>query len=227
MPWANAGQGVDVSVSSSPDANLESPPSPAVAETNNTANTAPANRTNVALASTVPPVPAVSASIDKNVSTAIVSSAAVNAAENAPEVVASGTGVIPDANGVTNAAVGKMAMTPQQMESAMVIKPGSAALVTSLVQGGANVQSAMPPNIFTGKPGAEDLAAFVDNTSAQVVAKAESLQQAQASLTAAGVITGKEAPGDIAGLVNAASEVGVQTTIDFVKNSTATNFGRG
>jgi len=227
MPWANAGQGVDVSVSSSPDANLESPPPPAVAETNNTASTAPANRTNAALTSTVPPAPAVSASIDKNVSTAIISSAAVNAAANAPEVVATGTGVIPDASGVTNAAVGKMAMTPQQMESAMIIKPGSAALVTSLVQGGANVASAMPPNIFTGKPGAEDLSTFIDNTGAQVVAKAENLQQAQTALTTAGIITGKEAPGDIAGLVNAASEVGVQTTIDFVKNSNATNFGRG
>ena len=227
MPWANAGQGVDVSVSSSPDANLESPPSPAVAETNNTASTAPANRTNAALTSTVPPAPAVSASIDKNVSTAMISSAAVNAAAKAPEVVATGTGVIPDANGDINAAVGKMAMTPQQMEAAMVIKPGSAALVTSLVQGGANVETAMPPSMFTGKPGAEDLTTFVNNTGAQVVAKAESLQQAQASLTAAGVITGKEAPGDIAGLVNAASEVGVQTTIDFVKNSNTTNFGRG
>jgi len=227
MPWANAGQGVDVSVSSSPDANLESPPAPAVSETNNAASTAPANRTNVALTSTVPPAPAVSASIDKNVSTAMISSAAVNAAANAPEVVATGTGVIQDANGDINAAVGKMAMTPQQMEAAMVIKPGSAALVTSLVQGGANVETAMPSSMFTGKPGAEDLPAFVNNTGAQVVAKAESLQQAQASLTAAGVITGKEAPGDIAGLVNAASEVGVQTTIDFVKKSSTTDFGRG
>ena len=218
MPWANAGQGVDVSVSSSPADSLPAQESPAL-ETANQTTATPAATTNAALASTVPPVPAVSESLDTNVSSAMVSASAAAAAETAPEVVASGTGVIPDASGVTNAAVGKMAMTPQQMEAAMVIKPGSAALTTSLVQGGANVATAMPASMFTGKPGAENLDAFVQNTGAQVVAKAATLQQAQTALTTAGVITGKEAPGAIAGVVNAAATVGVAPTIDFVKNA--------
>jgi hypothetical protein len=219
MPWANAGQGVDVSVSSSPSDSLPATESPAVETANNTTAAAPETPTNAALASTVPPVPAVSESIDSGVSSAMVSASAVEASATAPEVVASGTGVVTDAAGVTNAAVGKLAMTPQQMEAAMVIKPGAAALATSLVQGGANVATAMPSNMFTGKPGAENLNAFVQNTGAQVVAKAATLQQAQSALTSAGVITGKEAPGAIAGLVNSAATVGVAPTLDFVKNA--------
>ena len=219
MPWANAGQGVDVSVSSSPEASLPATESPAVETANNTTAAAPETPTNAAVASTVPPTPAVSESIDSGVSSALVSASAVEASATVPEVVASGTGVVTDAAGVTNAAVGKLAMTPQQMEAAMVIKPGAAALATSLVQGGANVATAMPSNMFTGKPGAENLDAFVQNTGAQVVAKAATLQQAQSALTSAGVITGKEAPGAIAGLVNSAATVGVAPTLDFVKNA--------
>jgi hypothetical protein len=219
MPWANAGQGVDVSVTSSPADSLPAQESSAVETANQTTATKPEVTTNSALTSTVPPVPAVSESLDTNVSSAMVSAAAVAASEVAPEVVASGTGVVADATGEVNAAVGKMAMTPQQMEAAMVIKPGSAALATSLVQGGANVATAMPASIFTGKPGAENLDAFVENTGAQVVAKAATLQQAQTALTTAGVITGKEAPGAIAGLVNAAATVGVAPTVDFIKNA--------
>ena len=226
MPWDKAGLGVNLKISSNASDNLPPDPPPAVAATNQATSPAAATTTNSALTSTVPPAPTVSESIDKNVATAIISASALSASNNAPEVVASGTGVIPDATGELNAAVGKMAMTPQQMETAMIIKPGSAALVTSLVQGGASVESAMPPNIFTGKPGAEDLSTFIDNTGAQVVAKAENLQQAQTALTTAGVITGKEAPNDIAGIVNAAAEVGVAPTIDYVKNS-STQFGRG
>lgn len=219
MPWANAGQGVDVSVSSSPADSLPAQESPALENVNQTTASNPEVTTNIALTSTVPPVPAVSESLDTNVSSAMVSAAAVSASEAAPEVVASGTGVIADAAGETNAAVGKMAMTPQQMEAAMVIKPGSAALATSLVQGGANVATAMPDSMFTGKPGAENLNAFVQNTGAQVVAKAATLQQAQTALTTAGVITGKEAPGAIAGIVNAAATVGVAPTVDFIKTA--------
>lgn len=219
MPWANAGQGVDVSVSSAPADSLPAQESPALENANQATAVAPTTATNTALASTVPPVPAVSESLDTNVSSAMVSSAAVDASVAAPEVVANGTGVVADATGETNAAVGKMAMTPQQMEAAMVIKPGSAALATSLVQGGANVATAMPASMFTGKPGAENLDAFVQNTGAQVVAKAATLQQAQTALTTAGVITGKEAPGAIAGVVNAAATVGVAPTVDFVKTA--------
>ena len=219
MPWANAGQGVDVSVSSSPADNLPAQESPALENANQATAVAPITSTNAALASTVPPVPAVSESLDTSVSTAMVSAAAVDASAAAPEVVANGTGVVEDATGETNAAVGKMAMTPQQMEAAMVIKPGSAALATSLVQGGANVATAMPASMFTGKPGAENLETFVQNTGAQVVAKAATLQQAQTALTTAGVITGKEAPGSIAGVVNAAATVGVAPTVDFIKNA--------
>jgi phage-related protein len=98
------------------------------------------------------------------------------------------------------------------------LKPGSAALVNSLVQGGANVTSAMTNNLFTGKPGAETLSALVQNTGAQVQAQVELFQKSQTALTTSGVMTGKEAPAAIAGLVMAGSQVGIKATLDTVKN---------
>jgi len=219
-PWAAANQGVDVKITTSASAALPTAPSTAVASTNNTTASTPPNPVTPAVASTAPSsTPATSAALDKGVTASMVSGVAAGAAANAASVVSSGTGIVNDAKGSLNAAVGSLAMTPQQMEAAGVLKPGASALVTSLVQSGSNVQSAMTTNLFTGAPGAENLSAFVNNTGAQVNAQVANFQKAQSGLTQAGVITGNEAPTAIAGLVTAASQVGLKETTDFVKNS--------
>ena len=149
----------------------------------------------------------------------MVSTVATGAANIAPNVVSTGAGVFETANGTLTAGVGALAQTPKQLEAAGILKPGASKLVDSLVQGGANVKSAMTNNLFTGKAGAENLTSISQNTTSQVKAQVENFQQAQTGLMQAGIITGKEAPTQIAGLVVAGATAGLDKTIDFVKNS--------
>jgi hypothetical protein len=76
--------------------------------------------------------------------------------------------------------------------------------------------------LFTGVPGAETLTNLVNNSSAQVTAQVANFQIAQTQLTKAGVITGNEASGQIAGLVTATATVGLASTVDFLKTSAST-----
>jgi hypothetical protein len=218
-PWANAGQGVDVKVSTSASAALPAAPSNATKAANKAA--APAKAKNPASSSTLSTVPASKAASDSLTpasTSSLVGAAASEAAGSAKEAVTTGTSVVTDAAGQVNAAVGQLAMTPQQMEAA-VLKPGAASLVTGLVQNGANVESAMTNNLFTGAAGAENLAAFTNNLTAQVDAKVTNIQQAQTGLTNIGAMTGAESSGSVAGMISAASQVGVGETADFIKNS--------
>jgi len=218
-PWANANQGVDVKVSNNASDELPSAPSAAVSSANNSASSAPENVTNPALSSTVPATAPTSASLTNSVTSSMVSTVASQAANVAPNVVATGAGVFAGAKGTLEAGVGSTALSPKQLETAKIIKPGASTLVNSLVQGGANIKSAMTNNLFTGTPGAENLNAISQNTTAQVKAQVDNFQVAQTGLTKAGIITGKEAPTQIAGLVVAGATAGLPATIDFVKNS--------
>lgn len=220
-PWASANQGVDVKVTSSASATLPTPPSPTIQAANSAVADAPNTPVSSSIAATVPPVTPISQSLDKNVTATMIASTSGAAAVKTPDVVTTGSGVITDKTGNLNAAVGSFAMTPQQMETAGVIKPGAAALVTGLVQNGSNVPAAMTNNLFTGVPGAQNLGAFKQNISSQVDAQIQNFQQAQTGLTKAGAITGNETPQSIAGVVNAASQVGVPATATFIQNSTS------
>lgn len=113
--------------------------------------------------------------------------------------------------------VGQYSMTPQQMEAAGIIKPGTAPLVQSLVNKGTTLANAMPSTIFTGKQGAQNLNAFVQNPQAQASAVQTNLQNSTAALKQAGVITGKESGTQVAGLVKSAATVGLSATVDAVK----------
>ena len=221
-PWSSAGQGVNVKVTNNASSELPAAPSAPVAEANKSTNTAPSNPTSSALAATVPVTNPISSALDKNVTGSMVSSVAADAAKTAASVVSTGAGSITDAAGKVTAAVGKLAQTPQQLETAGILKPGSGALVNSLVQGGSTVEKAMTSNLFTGAPGAENLVALTKNVSTQVEAQVTNFQKSQAALQQSGVITGNESAVSIAGLVTAGSQVGVKETVDFVKNVTGT-----
>ena len=218
-PWANANQGVDVKVSNNSSDALPDKPSGAVESANNSAASAPDNVTNPAVSSTVPATSPTSSSLTNSVTSSMVSTVATSAANIAPNVVSTGAGVFENAKGTLEAGVGALAQTPKQLEAAGILKPGASTLVNSLVQGGANIKSAMTDNLFTGKAGAENLTTISQNTTSQVKAQVENFQQAQTGLMKAGIITGKEAPTQIAGLVVAGATAGLDKTIDFVKNS--------
>jgi len=216
-PWASANQGVDVKVNNNASAALPSAPSPAVAAANASAG-APTTPVSVAVASTVPPSSAISAALDKNTTGTMVGQISTLAATGpAAAAVKLGAGVVETAQGAV-AVVGAMAQSPAQMEAGGVIKPGSAALVNNLIQGGKTIQQALTPNLFTGKV-AENLTSYVNNPVAQVVTQVATFTQAQSALTSTGLITGKESGASIAGLVMSAATAGVQNTVNLVSNA--------
>jgi hypothetical protein len=226
-PWSNANQGVDVKVDNNASANFPSAPAPAVAATNASVPGTPTTPVAPSVASTVPVTGAISKAIDKNTTTAMVGQVATMAQTGpAAAAVKAGAGIVQTASGAV-AAVGKMAQTPQQMEAAGVLKPGSAALINSLVSSGKTIEQAMTPNLFTGKPGAENVAKYINNPTAQVQTQVTNFQQAQTQLTQAGVITGNEASGQIAGLVTATASVGLANTVNYVKTASNAVSGTG
>jgi len=179
----------------------------------------PNNPVTPATLSTVPAAGTVSTSLNPGVTAGLIGSSASQAAATAQSVVGTGTGVIIDAKGTVNAAIGVLAQTPQQLEAAGILKPGAGALVTGLIQRGVNVQSAMTNNLFTGMPGAHNLTTLLNNVKAQASAQVVNFQQAQSAMMMTGAITGKEQPGLIAGIINAAAQVGPQATAAFLQNS--------
>lgn len=225
-PWANAGQGVDVKSKLSASEALPAAPSSAVAAVNAAAaSTVPGNPVTVAGAATMPPVNAVSGAIDKNTTAAMVGAVAKNAALGpAAAAVQAGSGVVATAQGAV-ASIGSLGLNPNQLQSGGVLKPGAATLVNGLIQQGSNVATAMTNNLFTGKPGAENLGSLIQNTTAQVATQVANLQQSQTALTNAGLMTGKEAPGAIAGMVMSGATAGVSATVNAIKNVAGTAAG--
>ena len=217
-PWASAGQGVDVKVTLNASAALPAAPAPAVAATNGAAASTP-NPVKASVAATVPPVAAVSSALDKNVTAAITAAVSTNAATGlGAAAVSLGAGIVQTTAGAV-ASVGTLALSPAQLCSAGILKPGASTLIDSLAQSGKSINQILTPNLFTGAPGAENLAALVKNPTSQAAALVTNLQQSQAALTTAGVMTGKESGNQVAGIVMAGATVGVPATVDFIQNS--------
>lgn len=183
----------------------------------------PPNPVSPATLSTVPGVGTVSNSINPGVSASMIGAAASQAAGTYLLATKLGSSVITDQVGKINAGIGILGKTPQQMEAAGILKPGAAALITGLVQRGKSVKSAMTNNLFTGKPGAENLKSFVNNVPAQAACQIVNLQQAQTAMMMTGAISGKEQPGLIAGIVNSATQVGVKATSAFLQSTVNVN----
>ena len=222
-PWVNACQGVDVQTSNNASSELPPAPPATVAAANTTAAASPVAAPAAAVVATAPPSSAVSGAIDKNVTGAVVAAAATNAATG-PAALATkvGSAVVNTVAGPI-AAVGSLAQTATQMASGGTLKPGADALVNTLVAGGANVAAAMTQNLFTGQSGAASLQQFISNPTAQVNNFVNNLQQAQAVMTQAGAITGKEAPQAIAGVVMAGATAGVGNVLNVLSSSTISN----
>jgi hypothetical protein len=217
-PWNSANQGVDVKVDNSASANFPSAPSPAVATTNEQVPSTPDTPVTASAAATVPVTEGISKALPTLPTTAMVSAVATQAGSGITAAAVNlGAGVV---DGV--AVVGKTALTPQALQNAGIIKQGAAALVDSLTSSGKTVEQALTNNLFTGVPGAETLTNLVNNSTAQVKAQVANFQIAQTQLTKAGVITGNESSGQIAGLVTATATVGLASTVDFLKTSAST-----
>ena len=217
-PWANAGQGVDVKVDLTSGGNLPSAPAPAIENTNAQAQTATIPPLSVPQASTVPATEPVSESLDVNSTGGVLGAMAQDAGTGAGSLaVQTGSAVVSE-NGSQVAKIGTFAQSPLQMEQAGVIKPGSAVVVNRLVATGMPIDRAMSSNMFTGKAGAENINSYIKNPAAQARTQVANMQRAQSSLTRAGVITGKESPTQLAGLVLSTVKTGLAATSSVIKS---------
>jgi len=216
-PWANAGQGVDVKVDLSAEGNLPSPPAAGVADANQAGLNSVTNAVSVSTAATMPVTSPVSAAMDKNVTSATLGAIANDVATGPlAAAVQQGAGIAQTAAGKV-AVVGSFGETVKNLETSGFVKPGASTLVDSLVASGANVQSALSSNLFTGKPGGENLVRLANNTAAQAISQVANLSAAQKQLQSLGTLSGKEAPQQIAGIVMSGAKLGIDSTISAVK----------
>lgn len=220
-PWANANQGVDVKVSGDAADNLPNPTtSEAAAAATSSAGSAPELAVTPAAIATVPIPSAVGGNIDVNATAAAISqTAATMATGAAAAAVQAGAGIVESATGSLTAAVGSLAMSPTQLASAGIIKPGAENLINSAIASGKSIAEAIPKQLFTGKDGINDLTSFVKNTTAQVGAQVTLMQQGMTGLISSGVISGSESSTAITGLVSAAATAGTSAVTDFAKNA--------
>ena len=165
-----------------------------------------------------PNTPPVSDSIDKTATSALLGTMQQTVATDPNLALAASTGstVVNDENGVPQLVIGQYGQTPDQLESAGILKPGSSQLVNSAIASGIDVDTAMPPNLFTGEQGITSLDSYINNPAAQASVSVTSLQQSQTQLTNAGVITGQEDPSQISGVVLSGATVGVPETLDAI-----------
>lgn len=223
MPWANAGQGVDVKTNLNASQNLPTSPAPKIQGVNNSASTATDTPTvSVSTSATVPPINAVSQALNKGTTSAVIGAMAVQAQTgSSASAIQAGAGLVKDISGqVTGIAAGTLGLNAKQLEASNLIKPGSSALVNSLVQRGSSIQQALPSNLFTGNSGVTSLNGLVQNKGAQVNAAVSNLQQAQTALTQSGLLTGKESSNSIAGVIMSGATNGISPTVSTIKNIT-------
>ena len=220
-PWDPAGSGVPVKVELNASTALPAAPSPAVAAASSSAATGastPAGAT-PATTNTVPKVDAVSEAIDSTATAAAVSARAAAMANGPAAAAAATNGGITTINSIRTVSIGQTNVTPDELSVAGIIKPGAEILINGAAAAGKNIEKALPPNVFAGIPGAENLQKIATNVTSQTQAIVKNLQNAQAGLTAAGVITGKESASGILGTVMAAATNGVAATVNTIKNS--------
>jgi len=219
QPWANANQGVDVKTNLSATANFPSAPNTVVRQTNESVSGVAVNATTPAVIATVPNLNSVGNPLDKATTTALVSQMAVNASTGATTNASLEGAAITNVDGQKIISVGTIGLTPQQLEEAGYLKPGSSATVNANVNRGKSIEDSLPPNVFTGKNGIGSVNDLINNASVQATAAAEVLGNSEQKLIAAGAITGNESSTQTGGLILAAATVGVSPTLDALKQS--------
>jgi hypothetical protein len=218
-PWANAGQGVDVKTDLNASSQLPASPSASIQQTNSLAAGSLTNPVATASTATAPSVPAASAALNAKATQSITAAVAQSAATGPlKDAVTKGTAIAQTAAGTT-VGVGKFALTPEQLDKAGTLKPGSGALVANLAATTGNVATSMTTNLFTGKPGAQNLQVLVNNVPAQSAALATNISQAQSKLQNAGALTGNETASQVGGMVMSAAKNGLSDTLGAIKSA--------
>jgi len=121
--------------------------------------------------------------------------------------------------------VGKFGLSPEQLERAGYLTPGT---VANYLGDPADTESLLNnTNFWTEKDGISDLPAFLNSVAAQDSAVQSTMQDSFSKLRSNGVVKGTESAGDLGGLLTGAVNYGVDNTVKWAKgqdlNSTIIN----
>jgi hypothetical protein len=113
--------------------------------------------------------------------------------------------------------IGEYGLTPGQLESAGFLKPGT---VQTYLQDPAQFESVLrSPSVWTGKSGIGNLASLLVDPELQSLTQNEVMVAALDGLRSAGVVTGTEAPRELASFVQTAAKFGVNDTIQWINGA--------
>lgn len=119
------------------------------------------------------------------------------------------------ADAVTPAGVGKFALTPQQLESAGYLKPGT---VQQYLSNPAQLQTVLSsPSVWTGRSGVDGLGSLLNDAKLQDTVQQEIMVTSLSELQKTGVITGNELPSELAPFVQVASKFGISAAESWSK----------
>lgn len=216
-PWANANQGVDVKVDMGASSNLPSSPSAGLSQVNTSTEGSTITPTTPSVAATVPNTKAVSKTVDAATASAVISQMALNASTGLTKDVAKlGAGIV-STGGAKIASIGQLALTPDQLVTAGILKPGSEVAINAAIQSGKTINQSIPSNLFTGKDGINSVQNLVTSVSAQTNAAISLMKKSEAALQSAGLLTGKESGTQAAGLLLSSAVAGTSATIEYAK----------
>ena len=223
-PWTDANKGVDVKIDETAAGNFPSQPSAELQSANAATANTPVKVTTPPVAATVPNNKSVKGNFDKNTTSAAVSQAAVSAGTDPVKGSAAlaGGGIVTN-NGSKTAVLGKIGHSPNQLEEAGVLKPGSSAVANNLIQNNKSLDQALPPNLFTGKDGITNISDYNKSASAQTSTQVDLMNKGYDGLLGSGVIRGNESPTQIAGLVNGVAAFGVGPVASYVNGASGSN----
>lgn len=118
--------------------------------------------------------------------------------------------------------IGKYGLSPSQLESSGFLKPGT--VQNFLQQDPTQLQSILSSSsVWTGKGGVVNLPDLLTNENLQSLTQNEVMSSALSGLQSAGVVTGKEAPQQLAAFVQNAAKFGVDDTVSWIKGAAPPN----
>ena len=110
--------------------------------------------------------------------------------------------------------IGKFGFSASQLESAGFLKPGT---LQNFLQDPAQLTTVLSsPSVWTGKAGVTNLVNLLSDPGLQDVTQNEIMVTALDGLKAVGVVTGNEAPRELAGFVQTAAKFGVNKTLQWI-----------
>jgi hypothetical protein len=114
--------------------------------------------------------------------------------------------------------VGKYGFSPDQLEAAGYLKPGTVEFY--LTDGTATASEILrSPNVWSGQAGVTNVAALLSDPRLQDAVQTDLYQLSLQGLRSQGIVTGDENPAKLAGIIQAGSKYGAETVRDWIKGT--------